>query len=210
MSATAGDEVTGVAHISDASAAIVHDTRVIPASGRCTDGQCGKTGCVGQSCTAGSACSSCDSCQGPVFEGPAVELTGNRFGDFWRIRKMKMGSWMTRMRLKTYGDCEGDGCRSGRRHHSLRHKFGYFHPTGCCGGGCPVAGKYDMVYSANPTYFDPRDGRLYAAQGYNAPMAVPLAPNVRYSYNYGWGVPSSRLTPVSRVAPEISVIRTGP
>jgi len=115
-----------------------------------------------------------------------------------------MGTWMTRMHRKAYGDCKRGGCRSCRR-----RKCGYFHPSGCCGGGCPVVGKYDMVYSANPTYFDPRDGRLYSAQGHNTPMAVPLAPNVRYSYNYGWGIPSSRLTRISRIAPEIAVIRTG-
>jgi len=184
--------------------ATIHDTHVIPAGHLCATGHC-----ASGHCASGSSCTACSSRQGDTFEGPACELSGNRFVDFWRIRKMKMGSWVTRMRLKAYGDCDGDGCRSGGRHRSLRDKFGYFHPTGCCGGGCPLAGKYDMVYSANPTYFDPRDGRLYAAQGTNVPMAVPLAPNVRYTYNYGWGIPSSRLTRVSRVAPEISVIQTG-
>jgi len=31
---------------------------------------------------------------------------------------------------------------------------------------------------------------------------VPMAPVVNHTYNYGWGIPSSRLTPVSHpVAP---------
>lgn len=42
-------------------------------------------------------------------------------------------------------------------------------------------------------YCDPRDTRLYSAQGYNVPVTVPLAPVCR-TCNYGWGVPSTRLT----------------
>lgn len=55
-----------------------------------------------------------------------------------------------------------------------------------------------MTYPVNPYYADARDARIYAAQGYGAPMAVPLAPNVRHTYNYGWGIPSSRITPLSQ------------
>ncbi|MBW3540202.1 MAG: hypothetical protein KY476_08025, partial [Planctomycetes bacterium] len=80
----------------------------------------------------------------------------------------------------------------------LRCHFGYFAPTGSCGAGTPMAGHYNLAYPVNPQYLDPRDGGIYAAQGYGAPMAVPLAPNVGHTYNYGWGVPSSRLTPISR------------
>ncbi len=78
-------------------------------------------------------------------------------------------------------------------------KFGYFIPTGCCGKGCPIAGRYRMVYAVEPNYFDPRDGQIFAAQGTGVPMAVPLAPNVGHTYNYSWGIPSSRLTPISNV-----------
>ena len=59
-------------------------------------------------------------------------------------------------------------------------------------------GSYDIVYAADPNYFDSRDGRVYSAQGYGIPMSVPLAPNVEHAYSYGWGIPSSRLTPISR------------
>lgn len=82
-----------------------------------------------------------------------------------------------------------------------RAKFGYFHPSGCCGDGCPPLGHYNIVYAADPNYFDARDGRVFAAPGTGVPMAVPLAPNVHYTYNYSSGVPSSRLTPISRVLP---------
>jgi len=77
----------------------------------------------------------------------------------------------------------------------------YFCPEGCGGKGCPPYGCYDMIYSANPEYFDQRDGGVYAAQGYGVPVAVPLAPNVEQAYNYSWGMPASRLTRISRVVP---------
>ncbi len=82
----------------------------------------------------------------------------------------------------------------------LKCKFGYFIPDGCGGGGCAPFGCYSIVYPADPAsmqYSDARDGMIYAAQGYGGPVSVPLAPNVRHTYNYGWGVPSSRLTPIS-------------
>ncbi|QDU12138.1 hypothetical protein [Gimesia aquarii] len=81
----------------------------------------------------------------------------------------------------------------------FRCKFGYFIPTGCGGKGCPPIGHYNMTYAVDPYSFDQRDGRIYGAQGYGVPIAVPLAPNVRQSYNYGWGIPSSRITPISRI-----------
>lgn len=78
-----------------------------------------------------------------------------------------------------------------------RCKFGYFIPTGSCGKGTPPIGVYSMVYPVNPQHFDGRDGQVYAAQGYAGPVSVPIAPVVNHTYNYGWGVPSSRLTPIS-------------
>jgi hypothetical protein len=79
----------------------------------------------------------------------------------------------------------------------FRCKFGYFFPSGTGGKGSALAGHYSMVYPVNPGYADPRDCQVYSAQGYYGPVAVPLAPVVHHTYNYGWGVPSSRLTPVS-------------
>jgi len=58
-------------------------------------------------------------------------------------------------------------------------------------------GTYQMIYPVNPSYNDPRDARIYGAQGAGIPIVVPLAPNVRSTYNYGSGLPGSRLTPVS-------------
>lgn len=83
-----------------------------------------------------------------------------------------------------------------------RCKFGYFIPTGACGQGAPPIGHYSMVYPVNPAHFDARDGQIYAAQGYGGAVSVPMAPVVNHTYNYGWGIPSSRLTPISHpVAP---------
>ena len=75
-------------------------------------------------------------------------------------------------------------------------KFGYFCPSANCGQGMGLVTKYGMVYSLDPNYADARDGERYAAPGQGVHLNVPLAPNVRHSYNYGWGIPSSRLTPV--------------
>ena len=77
----------------------------------------------------------------------------------------------------------------------------YFTPMGNGGEGVPKFGHYQLVYAADPNYFDPRDGQVYAAQGWGVPMSVPLAPNVRYTMNYSSGMPASRLTPISNVVP---------
>ena len=65
-------------------------------------------------------------------------------------------------------------------------------------GRVPPVGQYHMAYSLNPDYFDPRDGRVFATHQYGVPIAVPLAPNVLHTFNYSRGIPSSRVTPISR------------
>lgn len=82
----------------------------------------------------------------------------------------------------------------------FRCKFGYFIPTGGSGHGIPWTGHYARVYPVNPYYHDNRDSQVWAAQGYGVPISVPLAPVVGHTYEYGWGVPSSRLVPVSHPA----------
>ena len=115
------------------------------------------------------------------------------------------------------GDGHYDSAGYGRCRHCGRYGnlFGLGHCGICCGiplPGIPIpacfaghggalGGVYSRVYAVNPYHHDFRDGAIYAAQGYNAPIAVPLAPNVDYQWNYGWGIPSSRLSPVSRVVP---------
>jgi hypothetical protein len=62
-------------------------------------------------------------------------------------------------------------------------------------------GMYRMAYPLDANYRDARDGSLYAAQGYGVNVSVPLAPTVNATYNYGWGVPSSRMTYISNPVP---------
>lgn len=100
------------------------------------------------------------------------------------------------------GSC--DSCYGGGSDPVLEYfkcKFGFLIPTGCGGAGCPPIGKYARVYPNDPSYFDGRDGQAWGAHGYGVPVAVPLAPVVSHQYNYSWGTPASRLTPVSRIAP---------
>ncbi len=126
------------------------------------------------------------------------------------------------------GDCDCYKCRKFRKHHhrdgfddcddNCKHghgrfcnsddfcnyfacKFGCLVPSGHGGAGSPFFGHYARVYPQDVNHFDQRDGQLYGAQGYGVPIAVPLAPVVGHTYNYGWGVPSSRLTPISHLAP---------
>jgi len=151
-----------------------------------------------------------------VHEGPSYEMTGTLV-DMWKTASMKRQAWVTRRRLQaeaSHGYCStcshrAIGSLPERMLKSVsdydmawkRRLFGCFIPDGCCGQGCPAWGNYHLLYSSNPDYFDPRDGRIHAAAGYGTPVAVPLAPNVSHTYNYGWGIPSSRLTPVSTRLP---------
>lgn len=80
-------------------------------------------------------------------------------------------------------------------------KMAYFHPMGNGGEGVPLTGAYHLVYPLDPSYIDPRDSGVYAAQGWGVPMSVPLAPTVRHTMNYSSGIPASRLTPISNVVP---------
>lgn len=65
----------------------------------------------------------------------------------------------------------------------------------------PFAGTYNMAYPLNPDYADPRDSSIYAAQGYGVPVASPISPQIDFQYNYSWGAPGSRITPLSRPLP---------
>jgi hypothetical protein len=68
--------------------------------------------------------------------------------------------------------------------------------NGVCARCCRRCACYKPV---DPWYCDPRDLQVYAAQGYNVPVTVPLAPMVQ-TYNYGWGVPATRLSTAGNYA----------
>lgn len=110
----------------------------------------------------------------------------------------------------------GAGCNSGNCGSNCGNcppaRNGLLGSLFCCNSGCGWrfldAHCYCYTYAYNPWYTDCRDGRVYAAYGWGAPMSVPLAPTVTNQHNYGWGIPSSRLTPISRVAPYPGAITT--
>jgi hypothetical protein len=116
----------------------------------------------------------------------------------------KMDRKLAKDQKPFFGTCSGPWCTGHSGHDMCTYfhsKFGYFCPSGNGGPGSPFFGCYSRVYPQDVGYADGRDAQLYAAQGYGIPMAVPLAPTVGHTYNYGWGVPSSRLTPISNLAP---------
>ncbi|MDX1968019.1 MAG: hypothetical protein SFV23_12665 [Planctomycetaceae bacterium] len=108
------------------------------------------------------------------------------------------GGWL-HSQWAEYNARNQEQCEILRAH--IHGKLAYFHPMGNGGEGVPPFGCYHLVYAVNPSYSDPRDSQLYAAQGWGIPMAVPLAPTVRHTMNYSNGIPSSRLTPISNVVP---------
>ncbi len=88
---------------------------------------------------------------------------------------------------------------------------GYGGYGGAYGAGAGYGGGYGIGYGGS--VYDVRDAQAYSAQGYNIPIAVPLAPVVKQTYNYGWGLPSSRLTRVgmqyTQWYPDVPFSQTG-
>ena len=157
--------------------------------GMCDAGNCNMGSCYTQTdCNScyngmnGGWGNSCDSCQDPCYGGRG------RNG-----RKCCDG------RTPSYAEkCkESNNCLCDRL-------FGWMIPSGNCGQGSPWLGKYHMTYADQPSYIDPRDTQLYAAQGYGMPMSVPLAPNVHHAYNYSSGMPASRITHIGNYNPMTS------
>jgi hypothetical protein len=78
--------------------------------------------------------------------------------------------------------------------------YSYGCPTGDCNQGKSCKVRYRADYRrayCRPEPFarnDCRDQYIYSAQGYGIPMTVPMAPVVCKQFNYGWGLPSSRMT----------------
>lgn len=166
--------------------------------GSCTTG-CTSAGCRNGHCNNGH-CWNGHCLNGHFNNGRHCWLGPNGGWGWWNGRGH--GHYCPLHKKWCYDD-ECDECEDDRCHCPL-----------CCWkhllyGDCPGGGgwhreippfcHYNMAYPVNPYHFDQRDGRIYAAQGYGHPVGVPLAPNVEHAYNYGWGVPSSRLTPVSRM-----------
>jgi hypothetical protein len=166
---------------------------------------CGPNGCASDGCYAGN-------CYGSLQDGMICAGRPYTLGD--------LGADLCSVKCKTrnclgFNKCHGGGaihswwceqqfksqCHRAYRNRAfsawINNKFNYFKPSGCCGQGCPPIGKYSRVYAADPNYYDARDEQVYASPVTGLPTAIPLAPGVRYQYNYSWGYPGSRLTPIS-------------
>ena len=97
--------------------------------------------------------------------------------------------WMNRW------NCWRQDCAAGRANfgHRVRCSMAWLRPLTYWDAGAQV----DII-ALDPNYAHASDlNQGYAAQGYGGPVSIPQAPNVRSNYNYGWGLPSSRLTPTS-------------
>lgn len=180
----------------------------------CTSG-CQLGGCQSGGCQSGGWCDggNCQGCQtfcgcNPCQCNPCQCSSGTCYGDGHNQR-------MCRLFAGSADSCHSGGAACSwlvgqRQNYCARNQrlsnclFGWMIPSGCCGQGCPPVGKYQITYADDPAYADPRDGQLYGAQGYGVPVTVPTAPNVRFAYNYSWGTPASRLTPLSTYNPQTS------
>lgn len=157
-------------------------------TGTCQSGHCGCDNGKNRRNRRGNECQSCDSCYADGYNERLCTLFAKatpadgctRWGKRW---------W--RGQTNNYHN---------RNQKLANHLFGWMVPSGCCGQGCPPFGKYHVTYANDPGYADARDGQVYGAQGYGTHMTVPLAPNVRQSYNYSWGTPASRITPIGHYA----------
>ena len=214
LSASAQEDSVGIVRITKPKPSTVLGQQVTPASFNhrliASTGDCERCQPAGLN---GQQSGDCPSGQCPPGRGNPDSC----YRKDWRTTDWSGDCWGASLHQRTQAhslakeQCWCDLCRkqSGPYYHDatgqdmcdyFRCKFGYFIPTGAGGAGVPWVGKYSRVYPQDPHYFDQRDGQAWAAQGYGAPIAVPLAPVVGHTYNYGWGIPSSRLTPVSRPA----------
>lgn len=211
----AQDNQEGVVRLTDsvqAGAAAAYEGAVVQhiqltgcEAGNCGNGSCSPAACGANSGECGSSCgnggcgcgnSSCSCGKRPCIAGlgslhklcDADSLFGHGGSDCVKCQDPACRCNQVGLLNKLFADktCEISDCD---------HNGGW---CSKCGKDCACAGRYRIVYAADPHYFDKRDGQLYSAQGYGVPVAVPLAPNVRQAYNYGWGIPSSRITPISQ------------
>ncbi len=191
-----------------------------------SSGPCAESCYVPQECYMVPGCNTCDPCDGGMcYSGGCDNGMCNSCytpmdcnSCFSGCDNSGMGGWGNGCQ-----NCQGhngrgrgrgmnDQCNDGRQAGFLQkcknannracdRLFGWMVPSGNCGQGSPWFGKYHMTYADQPSYIDPRDTQLYAAQGYNMPITVPLAPTVNHSYNYSSGLPASRVTQIGNYNP---------
>ena len=175
------------------------------------NGSCQTGYCNGSSCNSCQSCNSCNS--GKAKRGRKSNQCDSCYSDGYNDR---MCTLFAKAPENTHGTNQpGAWWNAQTRNYQTRnqrlsnHLFGWLVPSGCGGQGCPPFGKYQVTYANDPGYTDGRDGQIYGAQGYGHHMSIPTAPNVRQSYNYSWGTPSSRITPFGQYAGP-GPVTTGP
>ena len=158
-------------------------------------------GCYGQSCVgpqcagpvcsgpmgAGPHCAGGLACSGPAWSQSTNDMVNGSpcyRGGRARLSRVGLGCRLVTWSARCDASMQAGYCRL--RHglcYKLHHVAG--HLNKCHVSAHPGAGMYDQ-----------RDSVAYSAEGWGTPVSVPLAPTVKYVYNYSWGIPSSRLTPV--------------
>ena len=186
-------------------------------------------GCRGNGCTACNGCGVVGGCLpgcqshagGPCTCGMLNALCNNPFacGRPYTIGDLRcdLHHWKCNVKLDLLGQPAAGGAvdswwanevlkyRCRRRYRNavltahIQNKLNYFVPSGGDGTGAPLFGSYSRVYALQPGYADPRDAQVFASPHTGVPTVIPVAPNVRHQYNYSWGIPSSRITPLYNV-----------
>jgi len=130
-------------------------------------------------------------------------------------RKWIAGCDASGRKMMFCSDCHCNPCQCNGSHHGTGNGnygdgslfdclFGWSIPSGNCGQGLPLFGKYHTTYADRPDYVNPADTQLYGAGQYGMPITVPLAPTVNYQYNYSSGMPASRITTIGTWNPQTS------
>tara|TARA_R110002072_G_scaffold303141_1_gene495743 strand:+ start:66270 stop:67286 length:1017 start_codon:yes stop_codon:yes gene_type:complete len=204
-----GSDATGRCRVSD----ICNNGHCGPAAGCMAGGACAAFG----GCNANGGCMNGMPCLGAANSCLSPEVM---MGRPYTIGDLKRSIFSAKCRSNEFLGLNGghscsplhnwwceqqykSDCRRAYRNHVLaahfHNKFNYFTPSGSCGEGAPLFGHYKRVYATEPHYSHPADSQVYASPTTGYPTAVPLPPTVRHQYNYSWGSPSSRLTPVSNI-----------
>lgn len=214
LSFAAADDAPGVFRMTGSQPAPIRQTGFFRSAlhsqnDDCCTPECGEVGC----CPTAEGCCVADQCCPDAVEA-CCDTPGSRGGCGCGCSGTDDGSLLSRMFGGPKSRCSCDLCEycgkggSGAVFDENRTMadllFGCMTPSGACGQGAPLIGKYQITYASQPSYADPRDGLAWGAQGYGMPITVPAAPVVRYSYNYSHGTPASRLTPLSTYNPTTS------
>ena len=164
----------------------------------CAPDSCGE-GCCSNDCCCGSSCSGANcgcGCNNGCYYGPGHN---ERMLTVFAKANAKSRQGGSKYPKRWWRGQQSNYLTRNQRLSDIM--FGWLVPSGYCGQGTPPFGKYQITYADQPCDGHPQDAMAYGAQGYGVPVTVPLPPNVRHAYNYSWGLPASRLTPIGHCSP---------